>query len=90
MKLATISSKGQITIPKAMQQHLQVTPGSRVILSPEKGTVLIKPLRQSIVEQTSGSLRKYIPKEKLGKPWNEIIEETQRLAAKEIAEKKRV
>ncbi len=87
MKIATISSKGQITIPKAIQKSLKVAEGSKVMLYTEKDTLKIKPLRKSITEQTAGSLRKYIDPKKLGIPFAKVREETQRIVAEELAKK---
>ncbi len=88
MKIATISSKGQITIPKTMQKSINVTYGSKVMLYPDKGILKIKPLKRSITEQTAGSLAHLIPPEKRGIPWSIVIKETQKLAARELVEGK--
>ena len=88
MKIATISSKGQITIPRDMQKSLNVTYGSKVMVYSDKDTLVIKPMRKSITEQTAGSLAHLVPLEKRGIPWSTVIKETQRLAAKELVEGK--
>lgn len=87
MKIATISSKGQITIPKDVQKMMNVTYGSKVMLYPDKNILMIKPLKNSIVEQTAGSLKKYVDPKKLGIPFSKVREETQRIAAAELAKK---
>ena len=87
MKIATISSKGQITIPKDIQQSLHVTHGSKVVLYPERDILMIKPLKNSIVEQTAGSLAHLIPNEKKGIPFKQVRKETQKIAAQELASK---
>lgn len=87
MKFATISSKGQITIPRQMQQQLGMTTNSKVVLYPQKGILMVKPLTHSIVEQTAGSLRRYIAKDKLGKSFHEILQETKQQAAESLATK---
>lgn len=86
MKVATISSKGQITIPQDIQKLLNVTHGSKVVLYPDKKMLMIKPLKHSIVEQTAGSLRKYVHPAKLGKPFSVVREEAKNIAAKILAE----
>lgn len=87
MKIATISSKGQITLPRSLMQELDITTKSKVLIERSNGTLVIQPIRKSIVEQTAGSLAKYIPKEKRGVPFNKIREITQRLAAEELMKK---
>jgi AbrB family looped-hinge helix DNA binding protein len=87
MKIATISSKGQITIPKNIQASLQVTHGSKVVLYADRNILMIKPLKNSIVEQTAGSLQQYIPKNKRAIPFSQVKEVTQSIVAKQLAEK---
>lgn len=87
MKIATISSKGQITIPKDVQKMMNITHGSKVMLYPDKNILMIKPLKNSIVEQTAGSLKKYVHPKKLGIPFSKVREETQRIVAAELAKK---
>lgn len=85
MKLATISSKGQITIPKDVQKVLNITHGSKVMLYPNKNMLMIKPLKSSIVVQTAGSLKKYVHSNKVGIPFSEVRKKTQEMAAAELA-----
>lgn len=88
MKIVTISSKGQITIPKAIQKTMNITYGSKVMLYPDKNILMIKPLRKSLAEQTAGSLAHLIPPEKRGIPWSKVIKETQKIVANKIVEGK--
>lgn len=87
MKIATISSKGQITIPKDMQILLNVKYGSKIMLYPNKNALVIKPLKKSIVEQTAGSLAYLVPEKKRGIPFSKIREETQKIVAQELVKK---
>lgn len=87
MKITLLSSKGQITIPKEIQLMLHIGHKSKLALYPQKNVLLIKPLRSSIVEQTAGSLKHYIPKNKVGIPFPQVIEETKRIVAKEKTKK---
>jgi AbrB family looped-hinge helix DNA binding protein len=84
--ILTLSAKGQFTLPKDLRTQLGARPGDRLVLGVAHGELRITRLRRSITEETAGSLRRYVPKEKLGKPWKEIIETTQRLVAKQLAE----
>lgn len=87
MKIATISSKGQITIPKNIQRLLKITHGSKVMVYPKKNILMIKPLRNSLVEQTAGSLKRYADPKKLGIPFLKVREKTQKIVASELAKK---
>lgn len=57
---ATLSSKGQITIPKAIRERLGITAGDRVVLTVEDGAIVLRPLHGSIVAETAGSLAEYV------------------------------
>jgi bifunctional DNA-binding transcriptional regulator/antitoxin component of YhaV-PrlF toxin-antitoxin module len=85
MKIATVSSKGQITIPKDFLENiLHIGYGSKVLLSPDKDALRIQPLKRPIVEQTAGSLKKFVDPKLLGTPFAKAREETQRLAAADL------
>lgn len=84
MKLALLSSKGQITIPKDVQRLLKIGYRSRLALYPQKGVLIVKPLKTSIAVQTAGSLKKYVDPQKLGVPFLKAREETQKIAAAEL------
>lgn len=85
MKIALLSSKGQITIPKEVQKLLNITYRSRLALYPEKNVLIVKPLKTSIVEQTAGSLARYVPPEKRGVPFSHVREETRKIVAEKLA-----
>jgi antitoxin PrlF len=51
MPEATLTSKGQITIPKPVRDHLRLESGDRVdFLVTETGDVILRPARRSIRE----------------------------------------
>lgn len=87
MIITTLSSKGQFTIPKALQEILMVKPGSKlqVFLSEDNDSLKIKPLKKSIIEQTEGSLNTYIPAHKRGQPFSKIMELTRKKTAQKLA-----
>lgn len=87
MKIATISSKGQITLPRSLLRELNIRPKQKVFIQRENGAFLITPIKKSITEELAGSLTKYIHPSKLGVPFEEVRRKTQELAAKELAEK---
>lgn len=85
MKLVTLSSKNQITIPKDALQRLSLLPQKKLLIEYKDKELILKPLTASIVEQTAGSLKSYVPKNKRGKSFKIIMEETKRKAAKYLA-----
>lgn len=85
MKIVTLSSKHQITIPKALLEQLQVSPRSKLLIKAEKDAIMVKPLRKSLVDELAGSLTKYVHPSKLGVPFDVIMEETKKIVAKKLA-----
>lgn len=88
MKIVTVSSKGQITIPQDILKNiLDIGYGSKVVLYPGKDTLIIKPLTHSISEQTAGSLKKFVDLKLLNTPFDKVRKVTQNLVAEELAKK---
>lgn len=59
MAAATITSKGQITIPKSVREHLGVKPGDRVdFVVEESGRVVVEPFSTD-VRELAGMLRRH-------------------------------
>ena len=57
MSTSTITSKGQITLPKQIREHLHLAPGDRIdFVVEEDGEVVVRPAR-SRLEQLRGMLR---------------------------------
>ena len=88
MKIVTISSKRQVTIPKSFLEVLGLESYGKAILEKEKDKVVIKAMKKSVVDQVGGSLRKYVPKSKLGIPFSKVRQKTQKEVAKYLATKK--
>jgi AbrB family looped-hinge helix DNA binding protein len=55
----TISSKGQITLPRFVRQALGLRPGATVSLTLEHRQVRLKPALPEVARQLAGSLRRY-------------------------------
>lgn len=83
MNYATITSKGQLTIPKAIRQKLQLATGVKIALYPTADGFVGKPKRKSRILDILGDL-KYLDK---GEPLSKIREKTQMLATEEIVRK---
>jgi AbrB family looped-hinge helix DNA binding protein len=54
MSIATISSKGQLVIPKEIRDHLGIKPKQKVLLKVVKDHVEIEPLPENPVEAFCG------------------------------------
>ena len=79
----TITTKRQITIPKAVFDQLGVKLGQKVTIHPVKDGFIGKPLRKSRILDFAGDLARLDK----GEPMSQIREKAQGLAAKEIAGK---
>ncbi|MBU0569980.1 AbrB/MazE/SpoVT family DNA-binding domain-containing protein [Patescibacteria group bacterium] len=82
MKIVTISSKNQITIPKDMLLALDLKAKSKAIVEKKDGVLTFTPIKGSVVEETAGSLRKYVHPSKLGKSVAEIEDAVGKIIAK--------
>lgn len=87
MNIVTISSKNQITLPAQLLRDLGLAPKKKLIVQRQSDAIVMQPLKKSVASELAGSLTKYVPKSKLGKSWKEIMEETKKIAAKELVEK---
>jgi len=87
MNIVTVSSQRQITIPKQVLDQLLVSKKDKLLLNIEDSQLVLKPIGKSIVEKLSGSLAEYIPKNKRKTSFKKIMTQTQKIAAKELAQK---
>ncbi|MBV9279421.1 MAG: AbrB/MazE/SpoVT family DNA-binding domain-containing protein [Chloroflexi bacterium] len=65
-KIATVSSKGQITIPIRYARKYGLKKGSKIAIEVKNGAMIFTPYRQ-IVEQLAGSLKPSVSKKRQGK-----------------------
>jgi AbrB family looped-hinge helix DNA binding protein len=56
---ATVSSKGQITLPRFVRDALGLKPGSMVSLKLEEGELRLRPASAATARRLAGSLRRY-------------------------------
>jgi AbrB family looped-hinge helix DNA binding protein len=56
MKATTVSSKGQITIPADLIRRLNLTPGSKLLVVPVEGGVLLLRRPDSLADSLAGSV----------------------------------
>ena len=59
---AKISKKGQVTIPKAIREKLNLGKNGAVLFTVERNEVIIKGVPGSTAEKLAGSLKKYAKK----------------------------
>ena len=79
---ATVTSKGQVTIPKRVRDQLGLKAGSKVEFVLVKGHVVLEPVGFRGADVLAGSLRAY-SKSLAGRPHQEIMEEVRREVANE-------
>lgn len=87
MRVVTVSSKRQITLPAELLVQLGIEPSNKIIIEKEKDIITLRPLKTSIVEEVAGSLSKFVLPSKRGRSFSEIMEETKRIVAKKLAKK---
>lgn len=85
MRIITISSKRQITIPKDFLAGVGLEMQKKAVLEKEKDGLLIKPLGDSVSRRLAGSLGLSVPRSKLGSSLLEIDKETKVKTAKKLA-----
>jgi len=51
---ATVSSKGQLVIPKEIREGLDIKPGTRVAISVENNRIILQPSNRRLVDQLCG------------------------------------
>jgi AbrB family looped-hinge helix DNA binding protein len=76
----TVSSKGQVTIPKRIREGLGLKAGSQVDFILENGHAIIEPVERGGVQDLAGSLKQYARRLK-GKTHRQVLEETRREVA---------
>ncbi len=85
MPVATLTSKGQMTIPKEVRKALNLRPSEKVIIVVEGDQAVIKPLRGNILD-IGGSIR--IPDKEKPVDFHKAREEMKKRVAKRVAEGK--
>ena len=71
---AKVTSKGQITLPKALREALGLAPGDRVLFRVENGHALLA--RTPNLLELAGSIP--VPAELRGASWDDIMERMRR------------
>lgn len=74
---ARVSSRGQITIPRAVREALSIREGDEVLFRVEGQRAMIA--RCPDLMQLAGSVS--VPAAKRGTPWDEVLRETRRTRA---------
>ena len=74
---ARVSSKGQITVPRAVREALAIEEGDEVVFRVESGRAIMA--RSTDLLALAGSVS--VPVSKRGTPWAEVLRETRRARA---------
>ncbi len=82
---AKISSKNQITLPSDICKALALKSGDRLLLDVEEGSVILKPLGSTSVDDLAGCLRRYARTQRL--PWKVIRERVKKEVARAATQK---
>ncbi|MFH1840704.1 MAG: AbrB/MazE/SpoVT family DNA-binding domain-containing protein [Candidatus Shapirobacteria bacterium] len=85
MKIVTLSSKQQITLPQEVLGLLAFEPGEKFLLEADREKIILSPMKKSVVSRVGGSLARYIPRAKRGVSFEQVMKETQKIAARKIA-----
>jgi len=85
MRIVTVSSKQQITIPKEILLALGLKHQGKLILEAQEEALVMRPLRTSIVEQTAGSLTDSVSPLKLEASFSTILKEAKKKTAAKLA-----
>jgi AbrB family looped-hinge helix DNA binding protein len=71
---STVTSKGQITLPKAVRDALRLREGDRVVFRVDGDRAVLA--RTPDLLELAGSIR--VPVAKKGLPWAQVVEEAHR------------
>ncbi|GBE36177.1 putative regulator PrlF [bacterium BMS3Bbin07] len=82
MPVATLTSKGQMTIPKEVRKALNLKPSEKVIIVVEGDQAVIKPLRGNILD-IGGSIK--IPDKEKPIDFHKVRESVKKGVAKRVA-----
>jgi AbrB family looped-hinge helix DNA binding protein len=55
----TLNGKGQVVIPKAERDRLGIAPETRLELRVEAEALLLKPIRERLIQESAESLSRY-------------------------------
>lgn len=79
--LAKVTSKGQVTLPKAVREALGVRPGDRLLFRVVDGHALVA--RTPDLLELAGSIP--VPPELRGVPWEEVMDRMREARAERLA-----
>lgn len=85
MKIVSISSKNQITVPVSVLESLNLSGEQKLLIEAKNNLMILKPIPASIVESHAGSLTAKISAKKKNVPFSQVINQTRKIAAKKIA-----
>lgn len=57
MTVTSLSTKGQIVIPKSIRETLGLRPGTKMIVELEDGKVILKPVKEGVANRLYGKYK---------------------------------
>lgn len=66
--------------------ELAIKPSSKLIIEKKGRSLLLRPMKKSVVDELGGSLRPFVDPKKLGVSFDKVMEETMRIVTKDLAE----
>lgn len=76
MIISTISSKNQITLPKDILLCIGIGPKDKLLIRKEEKTIILTPVKTSVVDEIAGVLTKNVSRKKLNQSLIEIRKQT--------------
>ncbi|MDO8609495.1 MAG: AbrB/MazE/SpoVT family DNA-binding domain-containing protein [bacterium] len=85
MKISTLSSKNQITLPKETLFYLGIKPKDKIIIEIRNKEIVLSSMKTSVVAETAGTLNQYVATKKLNKSLHSIMKSTKKKTAYHLA-----
>ncbi|MFZ3073240.1 MAG: AbrB/MazE/SpoVT family DNA-binding domain-containing protein [Thermodesulfobacteriota bacterium] len=81
MSISTLTSKGQITVPKDIRDVLHLRPSDKVLITIEKDHAVLRPIHGNILD-IGGSIK--IPPEEKPIDFKMVREKTRKIVARKV------
>ncbi|MEP7323622.1 MAG: AbrB/MazE/SpoVT family DNA-binding domain-containing protein [Saprospiraceae bacterium] len=69
MESSTLTTKGQLLVPKRLRIKYGIQPGKRIALVESKQGILLRPMDESFIDQFVGKYKNSAPSSKEVKTW---------------------
>lgn len=82
--ITTVSSKNQITLPKALLEQVNLKSGDKLLIDPKGKGIFLRPVGASLVENVFASVK--VTAKKRNIPFRQVMAETKKLVAKKLVQ----